>query len=135
MNGWSLPRADISVKRNTAETAILSELAKTFLVLSTSRDESEKLHCTTSVIVDVCVIVVLPDVAVALTVTVVVPAGVPGFAGALLPEPPPPHPKNGATAQKMRRSRNRLRLRRRMPTNASAASEDPAKKKEPPELV
>jgi hypothetical protein len=87
------------------------------------------------VIVNVWVIVVLPDVAVALTVTIVVPAGVPGFAGELLLEPPPPHPKNGVTTQKRRRSRNRLRLRRRMPTNTRAASEDPAKKKELPELV
>lgn len=43
--------------------------------------------------VDVCVIVELPDAVVAVTVTVELPVGVPGSVGVVEPEPlPPPHP-------------------------------------------
>jgi hypothetical protein len=88
-----------------------------------------KLHCTTSLIVEVWVIVVAPDVTVAVTVTVEVPAGVPGSGGGLWPEPP--QPTNGdITTQNSTRTLNRFRLRREMPKRIRTAIAYPARKGE-----
>jgi hypothetical protein len=82
------------------------------------------------------VIVVFPDVAVAATVKVVVPAGVPAFFGGLGMELLLPQPVNGSvTAQKSRRSRVRFLLRRGKPKSRRAAIEHLAKKGKLPGLV
>jgi hypothetical protein len=57
-------------------------------------------HCgyfTVSDIVSVCVMVVLPETAVVVTVTFDVPVGVPGFPGVVVLPPPPPQPETART--------------------------------------